>query len=484
MGRLRRPAVLALVGVVIVVVAAVVLLRGRGTGTNSAPPVGSTVATVPAPLPPPQPGLAQGELVATGTTVTPDPRATSVRTTGALGDGVHDDTAAFESAMDSALAGTHRFAQGPSGQPQAVVSVPPGTYRLFRLTFRSNIRLEVDAGAVLEQAGGINAAQNDANAAYLIIWDGTSATAPLQNVSIVGVGSHTGGVKDLADPVQPGWNIANSFTMDLDPRTTNASQKVGGMQLLNIDSFLIQNVFSIENATVANAASMIANSGVYPWPTSSKAVILLRPRNDSPPGGPYADPHNGTITHLYNISGPYGYGPDQVTSGHNINISQVYSMGGTALRLETDATKNKSFGGEVRGLTADTVMGVDCNRAVSFSPHGQNNYDVHVSNVVALSCHQGVVEAADESLSGAKRGAFFDSTISDVEVIAGSEAQDPAPGGASAGAWVVGPSLQSVARDPKATWAVTYRDVSCRGQFAMAANPITIGGTVQTPTCQ
>jgi hypothetical protein len=386
--------------------------------------------------------------------------------------------------MDAALAGSHRFPTGPAGKPQAVVYVPPGTYRLFRLTFRSNIRLEVDAGAVLEQFGGINAGQNNANAAYLIIWDGTGPGAPLQNVSIIGVGNHSGGVKDLANPVEPGWDINNSFTMDLDPKSTTANQKVGGMQLLNVDGFLIENLFSIQNATIPDPAAMKANSGVYPWPTSSKAVIVLRPRNDSPLGGPFFDPHNGGLVHMYNIGGPYGYGPDQITSGHNIRISQIYSAGGTALRLETDATKNKTFGGEVRGLNADTIMGVDCNRAVSFSPHGQQNSDVHVTNVVARSCHEGIVESADESLSAAKRGSFTDSTASAVAVFGGASAQDPAQGAASAGAWIIGPSLQSFARDAKATWTVTFSDISCRGPFSAPANPITVGTSRQTPTCQ
>jgi hypothetical protein len=419
-----------------------------------------------------------------GTTITPDAVATSVRSTGAVGDGTGDDTAAFAAAMDSALAGSHRFAAGPSGQPQAVVYVPPGTYRLYRLTFKSDVRLEVDAGAVLEQAGGIEAARNKSDAPFLIIWDGTSATAPLRNVSVVGVGTHTGGVKDLASPVEPGWNIDNSFTLNLDPKTTNANQKIGAIQLLYVDGFLVQNVFSIQNATLPDPAAVKASGGSYPWPTTDKAAILLRPRNDSPPNGPFADPHNGSILHQYNINGSYGYGPNQITSGHNIRVSQVYSSGGTALRLETDATKKKSFGGEVRGLTADTIMGVNCNRAVSFAPHGQKNYDVHVTQVVARSCHQGVIESADESLGAAARGGFWDSTMNSVAVVGGLQAQDPVQLGGSAGAWKIGASVQSFARDAKATWDVVFSNLSCQGPFPSPANPIMIGATRQVPTCQ
>ncbi len=419
-----------------------------------------------------------------GTTLTADAAATSVRSTGALGDGTGDDTAAFSAAMDAALANSHRVSGGPSGQPQAVVYVPPGTYRLYRLTFKSDVRLEVDAGAVLEQAGGVDAGRNKSDAPFLIIWDGTSATVPLRNVSVVGVGTHAGGVKDLASPVEPGWDIDNSFTMNLDPKTTNANQKLGAIQLLYVDGFLIQNLFSIQNATVPDPAAVKASGGSYPWPTTDKAAILLRPRNDSPANGPFADPHNGSIVHHYNINGPYGYGPNQITSGHNIRISQVYSSGGTALRLETDATKKKSFGGEVRGLTADTIMGVNCNRAVSFAPHGQKNYDVHVTHVVARGCHQGVIESIDESLGAAVRGGFWNSTISMVTVVDGPAAQDPVQLGGSAGAWKIGPSVQSFARDAKATWAVVYSNLSCRGPFASPASPIMAGATRQIPSCQ
>jgi hypothetical protein len=272
--------------------------------------------------------------------------------------------------------------------------------------------------------------------------------------------------------------------MDLDPKATNANQKVGGMELLNVDGFLIENVFSVQNGTLPDPAAVKANNGAYPWPTSAKAVIVMRPRNDSPLLGPFLDPHNGAIQHHYNIGGPFGYGPNQITSGHSIRVSQVYSRGGTALRLETDSTKRKSFGGEIRGLTADTIMGVNCNRAVSFSPHAQKNFEVHVSHVVARSCHQGVVESADENLSAAERGGFWDSTISDVSVIAGNQAQDPLQNGGSAGTWKIGPSVQSFARDTKANWFVTYSNLSCKGSFSEGSNSITVGASKQTPACQ
>jgi hypothetical protein len=294
-------------------------------------------------------------------------------------------------------------------------------------------------------------------------------------VSIVGVGSRGGGAKDQGAPVEPGWDIANTFTFNLDPRATDGSDKESGIGLFNVDGFLIQNVFSIQNAENTTPA----------WPTSAKAVFVLRPRNDSPIEGPFLQPRNGAIVHHYNVGSPRGYGPNQFGGATNVRLSGVFSRGGTALRLESDATKNKPFGGEIRGITADTIVGVDCNRAVSFAPHAQKNYDVHVKSVVARGCSQGVIESDDEKIGAVKRGGFFDSTISDVTVIAGTKAQNPAKaGGGSNGGWVLGQSTTAFARDQKAKWSVAYTDARCTGAFTRKSDRIMLSGSMTGPTCE
>lgn len=426
---------------------------------KASPPTSTTRTTAPAVNP--DPHAKQGE------TITPDPHATTVRAGGAI-----DETDAFRAAMDEALRGAYRRPNGPSGQPQAVVYVPPGIHRILRLTFPDNVRLEVDAGAVLEQAGGRNAPGGKSR--YLIVWDGKDAATPLRNVSLVGVGENNGGPKTQAEPVASGWNIANAFTMDLDPATTDSNEKVAGIEMLNVDGFLVQNLFSIQNASAPTTG----------WPTSAKAVMVLRPRDDSPLQAPFAQPHNGTVLHHYNIGSPRGYGPNQIGAGDGLRISGVFSQGGTALRLETDATKKKAFGGEIRGLRADTIEAVDCNRAVSFAPHAQDNYDVAVRGVVARGCSQGVIESDDEKLGKAIRGGFFDSTISDVTVTSGTAAQNPAKaGGGSKGAWALGPSQSAFARDETAKWSVAYSNAHCSGSFAQRSDRITLDGAVQAPSC-
>jgi hypothetical protein len=404
----------------------------------------------------------------TGTTIARDPLATTVQATGEAA----DETDAFTAAMDTALRGTHRRPGGPDGKPQAVVYVPPGVHRILRLAFRDNVRLEVDADAVLQQAGGRDATGGKAK--YLMVWDGPDAATPLRNVSIVGVGQHTGGVKQQADPVEHGWAIDNTFTMNLDPKATDANEKVSGIELLNVDGFLIENVFSIQNADTPKTG----------WPTSGKAVFVLRPRDDSPLQAPFAQPRNGAIVHHYNVGSPRGFGPNQIGGAQDVRISGVFSRGGTALRLESDATKNKGFGGEIRGLQADTIVGVDCNRAVAFAPHAQKNYDVHVKSVMARGCSQGVIESDDEKLGKAKRGGFFDSTISDVTVVAGTDAQNPAnKGGDSKGAWAPGPSTSAFARDTSAQWNVAYSDVRCTGAFTRKSDRLMLDGSMKGPIC-
>jgi Pectate lyase superfamily protein len=414
--------------------------------------------------------------------VQPTPGAVNVRAYGAAGTGSGDDTRAFEAAMAVAgMAGAATYPAGPTGSPQGVVYVPPGTYPLLNLTFPSNLRLEVDAGAVLEQAGGRNATSppgSSSQAPAVVLWDGPGG-APLTNVSLVGVGTASGGIKVLADPVGAGWSIEDSFTLDLDPKATNANNLVAGLMAMNVDGFLVANVFSIQNDF---EPSTVPNSNAGWWPSSRKAALTLRSRSDTPiDGSAFYDPHNGTITNWYNVDSPPGFGTTQLESGHVLDLSQIYSQGGTALRLETDNSNLRKFGSELRSIVADDIEGVDCNRAVSFSPHFQMNYDVSVTDVEAISCYQGVVEAVSTNIPKARRGAFLYSTISGVTVRSGSQAQDSDLNGD--GLWQIGISDQAFSRDSRASWAVTYGTFSCSGNFQQPSQRIdTATGFVQ-PLC-
>jgi hypothetical protein len=405
---------------------------------------------------------------------------TSVLSYGAKSDGTGDSTAAFLKAQQAALASAYRFANGPTGSPQAVVYVPPGTYRLLRLPFRSNIRMEVSAAAVLEQAGGRHVDLTK-GAPALIVWDGP-AGSPLTNVTLIGVASSAGGLKQLAKPLFPGWSVDPDFTFNLDPAATDASVLVTGIQASNVTGFLIQNVYSIEN-DFQPAVRPSTDDGW--WPQSRKAALGLRERSDTPANGSvYYDPHNGTIENWYNVHGPKGFGPNQVNAGHNLSFRHIFSRGGTAMRFETDASQGKAFASEVRDVTAVDVAGQDCNRAVSFAPHAQNNYNVHITGVQSVGCGQGVMESVDET-NTLPPGAFFGSTIGDVTVTAGMNAQLGLPG--TDGLWTIGQSGRGFSKDTPDTalWSVVYTagTYSCSGIFSSESDLIMTTAGRLTAVC-
>ena len=408
------------------------------------------------------------------------PGSTSVVSHGARANGTGDSTAAFLRAEDAALASTFRFRQGPTGSPQAVVYVPAGTYKLLRLPFRSNIRMEVSAGAVLQQAGGRHV-DLSAGVPALMVWDG-GAGHPLTNVTLIGVATSTGGLKRLAEPLYPGWSVGPDFTFNLDPAATDASVLVTGLQLLNVSGFLIQNVYSIQNNS--QPASPVSTDDGW-WPQSRKAALGLRGRSDTPAdGSAYYDPHDGAIANWYNVHAPKGFGATQVNAGHNLSFRHIFSRGGTPMRFETDAAQGKQFPSEVRGVRADDVVGQDCNRAVIFAPHAQNNYDVHVTNVRSIGCGQGVLESADETNSFAP-GAFFQSTIAGVVVISGSNAQLGKSG--TNGLWTLGQSGAAFAKDvsTQARWSVVYAagTYSCSGLTSAQSSVIMTTVGFVRPVC-
>jgi hypothetical protein len=450
----------------------VVVAVGIGIAATQAPATHDAPAPAAGPVPTAPPVPASQRMPSVGRVT---PGATSVRAFGATGRGNRDDTRAFAAAMAAARRSKVRFASGPL-RPQAVVAVPAGTYRLWGLRFRDDIRLEVAAGAVLEPTANPSAGTGPEDARALIQWDGP-AGRPLTNVSIVGVGRRAGAPSRFVAHTAPGWDLSRSFIFDLDADRTRGSNVLGAMQLLNVRGFLVKNVLSLQNGSADSGAGPHG----YASPTSSRAAIVLAPRNDTPKGGPYYDPHDGAIVNHYNVGGPYGYGPNQITSAHNVRLDRIFSSGGTALRLETDATLRKSFGGEVRDVVARHVVGVDCNRAVVFAPHEQRNRDVHVFDVLARSCQQGVLESKDESLPSDRRGSFTGSSVTSIRVIGGDAAQLPVSG--DPGRWQAGPSSQPFARDAYTTWVVAYSDVHCTGQFTKRSDSIDVDGAFTVPTC-
>jgi hypothetical protein len=351
--------------------------------------------------------------------------AVNVLDFGAQPDGGGDSSPAFTQALSAA---SHRTAgaPGPSGEPQGIVEVPAGTYRLENVVFPSNVRMEVDAGAVIEVVKG-----GDGTA---FLWqDGVT------NVSLVGVGSSTAGKPDAAG----GWNVDGSFTFDLDPAETGTGADARGLSVLWAKDFLVQNV-------VIRQGSSCASCGTE-YPNSNSAGITLRSQPGSSEARPLI-PRRGMLENVYTVDAPPGYGPVQFGSGVGIRVDGMYSQGGTALRLETDAQK-----GRYSILDRLTARRIECsggNAAVSLSPHDQINGAVRIHGVTAVGCAYGV-----KVRDGCRRGCggSFDgsSRLADIRVTGGDNAQLMTHDG-----WRVGDSVLGVLDDAR-RYSVQVSGVSC-----------------------
>ena len=354
-----------------------------------------------------------------------------------------DDSSAFSAAIAAASRDGTGYASGPGGSSQGVVYVPRGVYRILNVKLLQNVRIEINARAVLMQAGG-----SLAHPARLFVLDGPAA-APLRNVSIVGVGASNMYAKKRKPPPAAGWHILRDFTLNLDPAATHSSALVRGIDIRNVDGFRISRVFIIQSKTDRSGRP----------PDSQTAAIGLSADAFSPIGGPYYDPHHGTISHVYAINEPGGYGPDQVDSAHNVNLDYIYSNGGTALRLETQASKGQ-YGARIDGLRAHRVMCDHGNQGVAFSPHGQDNANVSVTGVTGKDCKQAVKVSGFLEAGLSHHGNFLTTSVTGVNAIGGRTSQLT-----TNGAWTIGTSDRAIAIDPAATYKVNISGVVCSGPF-------------------
>ncbi|HVY47580.1 MAG TPA: hypothetical protein VHB21_16940, partial [Minicystis sp.] len=135
-----------------------------------------------------------------------------------------------------------------------------------------------------------------------------------------------------------------------------------------------------------------------------------------------------------------GQGPNQIRGCLDCTFDDVYSHGGTALRVETDGIKTACNGqpcactaagavfttaSTVDGLVANHVQGDDGNNVVATTPHCLPNGTVAVSNVRGRMMAHLVAAAAGQTAAGG----FADVSITDVEGCGGTDAlaQDADP---------------------------------------------------------
>lgn len=365
--------------------------------------------------------------------------ATDVVDFGASPDGQGDSSQAFTRALDAA---SHRAAgpPGPSGQPQGVVEVPAGIYRMQNVEFPSNVRMEVDAGAVIEVVRG-----GDGPA---FVWENG-----VTNVSLVGVGSSSDAKPDAAR----GWDVDGSFTFNLDPKSAGTGRDARGLAILWAKDFLVSNVLIQQGSSCPSCGNHL--------PNSNSAGITLRSQPGSSPARPLV-PRRGTFENIYTVGAPAGYGPVQFNSGIGIRVDGMYSQGGTALRLETDAQRGRYS--ILDRLSARRIECSDGNAAVSLSPHDQVNGEVRVHDITAIGCAYGV--KVRDGCRGGCGGSFGEgSRVAAIRVTGGSQAQLTTLGG-----WRVGDSVLGVLDDAQ-RYTVQVVGVSCTG-VTCRVSPTSPGG--------
>ncbi len=333
-----------------------------------------------------------------------------VKSFGATGNGHTNDTGAFQRAVEAA----HR------SRYFGVVWVPRGTYAIAGVYVGSDVHVWVEPGTRIVLAGG------------------ATKNTPAFYFAKQGVYSRTSSAT--------GWTVSSSvvgyhgrFTIDLSnaPTTRNHAFK-----FINAKRFRVANV----NIVMNNANNMGGS------PSSYVAAMTFQSSMASRAGGPYYHPLYGKIENITVSHSPYGFGAAQITSGSRLVFHNIVSWGGIGLRFETD-TPNPSRVNIVHG------KGISCfngHAAVSFSPHTQTNYDVHMTGVHATSCESGVRVAGGS-------GHFYRSSVKGLYVRGGGVAQvnNPRVSNPAIGAWLTGRSKSCVSKGADIRYTVSFSYLRC-----------------------
>lgn len=333
----------------------------------------------------------------------------NVSSYGAKGDGSSNDTAAFARAISAASSA------GSAARP-GVVYVPKATYALANVILRSNVTVNVEAGTTMKLAAGATG-----NSAIFYLGNYTSGEASwIDNVIVTGVNG--------------------SYTMDVARSTAPRGH-----------GFTVKNVRHFEISNVQGVLSNSATSGLPP--SSQAALITFHSTPASRVGATLYHPVDGLIKNVSVTNAPYGYGATQVTAGEDLVFENISSTGGIALRMETDGNSDVLDGVEAHSITCRNG-----HAAVSFSPHDQDNGQVHVYDVNAVSCSEGVRVAGNPGTGDG--GTFANATVTGATIVSGLFAQNPT---GALGAWRIGASDDCLNISSTAAYKVTMSGISCQG---------------------
>jgi hypothetical protein len=161
--------------------------------------------------------------------------------------------------------------------------------------------------------------------------------------------------------------------------------------------------------------------------TNSAAVVSHGTLSQSPSYGIYR--------HHTNTGSPQGYGPNQLTSLSHVFVGDIWTQGGTALRLETDGLASG-----IHYLYAEGLYGEDGNRTVALTPHCADSDHIVISQVGGISMREGVKLGGTSNEDSRKGGVcsginaghpgrFTSTTVQAGCFVAGKTAQDGVPPG-------------------------------------------------------
>jgi hypothetical protein len=146
-------------------------------------------------------------------------------------------------------------------------------------------------------------------------------------------------------------------------------------------------------------------------------------------------PSYGIYRHHTNTGSPQGYGPNQLTSLSHVFVGDIWTSGGTALRLETDGSASG-----IHYLYAEGIYGENGNRTVALTPHCADSDHVVISGIGGISMREGVKLGATSGedvrsggvcygVNAGHPGRFTSTSVGDGCFVAGRLAQDSVPSG-------------------------------------------------------
>lgn len=298
-------------------------------------------------------------------------RVVNILDYGANGVDSEDDSAALQSAIDE-------MAALPKG---GRITIPAGTFHLLGIVMKSNVHLEIDAGATIVPAktSGIVFSFGLSN-------KGADAAVTVTNASIRGVGGR--------------------YTVDFS-HCPPAQNKMQFAKLMNVNNYMVADFSILDNRTKMSCLNF----------------------GKSTHNGVYYQPANGLIKNGHAVNGHWGYGLIQAQCASNHLFKNLSCVGGITLRMETGALLREPDYIRLENIYARNISITNGYGAVHLGPHTRDNGHIDVAHVTAVSSLWAVESGAGyvakrEEGMGLTPGSFAASSIiRDIHAVYGENAE-------------------------------------------------------------